>query len=155
MQESDAEDEAGDAGAAQPSEHRCPGSAFRSVGVWRRPASAASCGVGVAAESSQLQFNLRALNVGTRSQPAGTVLLAEVLVQAEGKGLWSSRHGDCSRGDGSSGACRCGFRCPGGLPTSTELQFSYDEVDSLRFVSRGALLYMSARGASLRKKLKI
>ena len=49
--------------------------------------------------------------------------MAEDGVQAEGKGLRSSRHGDCSRGDGSSGACRCGFRPPGGLPTSTELQF--------------------------------
>ena len=43
------------------------------------------------------------------------------------------------------------FRFPGGLPTSTELQFSYDEVDSLRIVSRGALLYLSDQGAPLRK----
>ena len=42
-----------DAGAAQPSEHRCPGSAFRSVVVWRRPASAASCGVGSASQPAK------------------------------------------------------------------------------------------------------
>ena len=42
-----------DAGAAQPSEDRCPGSASRSVGVLRRPASAASCGVGSASQPAQ------------------------------------------------------------------------------------------------------
>ena len=72
----------------------------------------------------------------------GQCFLAEVLVQAEGKGLWSSRHGDCSRGDGSSGPCRCCFRLSGGLPTSTDLQFFEVKVDFLWIVSLGALLYV-------------
>ena len=42
-----------DAGAAQPSEDRCSGSASRSVGVLRRPASAARCGVGSASQPAQ------------------------------------------------------------------------------------------------------
>ena len=46
------------------------------------------------------------------------------------------------------------FRFSGGLPTSTEVQFSNVEVDSLQIVSRGALLCLSDRGAPLRQNMK-
>ena len=65
----------------------------RRAGVLREPVSAARSGWSSASQPAQSSISHRDPNVDTRRQPAGAVLL--------GGSRSSSRHGDCSHGDGS------------------------------------------------------